>query len=163
MEQEKTCVQKRKTKKSNWKKGKEKGRWKTEVFKKKKKAKTNQRSETRREKGEARKEVCKKRKKGSCSKKEAKKHSFFSKNKCNKKEWKHNLSERRGHFFPTKRFLAQDEDWKNISGFFTKKGLQKKKKKCSIFFLLLLGERNETEEETKTDNENESWLKKSQR
>ena len=35
MEQEKTCVQKRKSEENKLKKGKEKGRWKTEVFKKK--------------------------------------------------------------------------------------------------------------------------------
>ena len=31
------------------------------------------------------------------------------------------------------------------------------------FSFFFLGERNETEEETKTDNENENWLKKSKR
>ena len=38
--------------------------------------------------------------KGGCS--NWKRKNIFLKNKCNKKEWKHNLSEKRGHFFNEK-------------------------------------------------------------
>ena len=75
MEQEKTCVQKRKAKKTNWKREKKKGRWKTEVFKK-----NQRRRQTGGEKQEENKVKEEKRfvrrEKRRLFNKEAKKHSF---------------------------------------------------------------------------------------
>ena len=57
-------------------------------------------------------------------------------------------------FLPTKRFLAQDKNRKKtFLGFFFKERVTKKKKMFQCFSFFFLGERNGTEEETKTDNE----------
>ena len=77
MEQEKTCVFKRKMKKTNWKSWKKIGDEKPKFFfgwKNKGEDKPEERNKKR--KGEGRKEVCKKRTKGGCSKRKRKK--FFS-------------------------------------------------------------------------------------
>ena len=79
MEQEKTCVSKRKNEENKLKKLKENRRWKTEVFfwVKKNKGEDKPEERNKKRKGEGRREVCKKRTKGGCSKRKRKNiHSF---------------------------------------------------------------------------------------
>ena len=71
--------------------------------KKKIKGEDKPEEKNKKRKGEGSKEVCKKREQGGCSKRK-RKTFFFSKTKCKKKEWKHNLSEKRILFSNEKGF-----------------------------------------------------------
>ena len=100
---------KEKMKKTNWKSWKKIGDEKPKFFFgwKKTKAKTNQRRETRREKVKEEERFVRREQKEVVQKGSEKTFILFLfENKCQKKEWKHNLSEKRGHLFSTKRFLA---------------------------------------------------------
>ena len=137
------CFKKKKRRKQT-EKGKRKREMKNRSLKKSE-AKTNQRRETRREKGEGREEVCQKRKM-EVVQKGSEKTFFFSKLNAIRKNENIICPKREDTFFPTKKLLAQDEDWKNISWFFKERVTKKKRKMFQYFSFFFWYEKNETEE-----------------